>query len=96
MSVLVDEESRAEILNRLRRAEGQLRGIQRMIESGQPGIDIASQMVAVRRALDSTYVHMTVSLMEQEMGQRLGDDNKRRKHIGEIVVELQGMLAKVR
>jgi DNA-binding FrmR family transcriptional regulator len=67
-----------------------------MIETGQPGIDIASQMVAVRRALDSTYVHMTVSLIEQEMGQRLGDDNKRRKQIGEIVGELQGMLAKVR
>jgi DNA-binding FrmR family transcriptional regulator len=96
MSVLVDEESRSELLNRLRRAEGQLRGIQRMIETGQPGIDIASQMVAVRRALDSTYVHMTVSLIEQEMGQRLGDDNKRRKQIGEIVGELQGMLAKVR
>ena len=96
MSVLNDEESRAEILNRLRRAEGQLRGIQRMIETGQPGIDVASQMVAVRRALDSTYVHMTVSLIEQEMGQRLGDDTKRRKQIGEIVGELQGLLAKVR
>lgn len=96
MSVLVDEDSRTELLNRLRRAEGQLRGIQRMIESGQPGIDIASQMVAVRRALDSTYVHMTVCLMEQEMGQRLGDDSRRRKQIGEIVGELQGMLAKVR
>ena len=96
MSVLVDEDSRAELVNRLRRAEGQLRGIQRMIESGQPGIDVASQMVAVRRALDSTYVHMTVSLMEQEMGHRLGDDHKRRKQIGELVGELQGMLAKVR
>jgi DNA-binding FrmR family transcriptional regulator len=61
MSVLVDEQSRSEMLNRLKRAEGQLRGIQRMIESGQPGIDVASQLVAVRRALDSTYVHMTVS-----------------------------------
>ena len=58
MSVLVDEQSRSEMLNRLKRAEGQLRGIQRMIESGQPGIDVASQLVAVRRALDSTYVHM--------------------------------------
>ena len=71
MSVLVDEQSRTEMLNRLKRAEGQLRGIQRMIESGQPGIDIASQLVAVRRALDSTYVHMTVSLVEKELGKSL-------------------------
>ena len=96
MSVLVDEQSRSEVLNRLKRAEGQLRGIQRMIESGQPGIDIASQLVAVRRALDSTYVHMTVSLVEQELGNRLGDDARKRKQIGEVLTELQSLLAKVR
>ena len=87
MSVLVDEQSRSEILNRLKRAEGQLRGIQRMIESGQPGIDVASQLVAVRRALDSTYVHMTVSLVEQELGSRLGGDARGRKQIGEVLGE---------
>src|ERR1700712_2471226 len=92
MSVLVDEQSRSEILNRLKRAEGQLRGIQRMVESGQPGIDIASQLVAVRRALDSTYVHMTVSLVEQELGNRLGDDTRRRKQIAEVLAELTALL----
>jgi DNA-binding FrmR family transcriptional regulator len=96
MSVLVDEQSRSEILNRLKRAEGQLRGIQRMIESGQPGIDVASQLVAVRRALDSTYVHMTVSLVEQELGNKFGDDAKRRKQIAEVLGELTALLAKVR
>jgi DNA-binding FrmR family transcriptional regulator len=96
MSVLVDEQSRNELLNRLKRAEGQLRGIQRMIESGQPGIDVASQLVAVRRALDSTYVHMTVSLVEQELGNRLGDDARRRKQIAEVLGELTALLAKVR
>ena len=96
MSVHVDEQSRSEMLNRLKRAEGQLRGIQRMIESGQPGIDVASQLVAVRRALDSTYVHMTVSLVEQELGSRLGGDSRGRKQIGEVLGELTALLAKVR
>lgn len=96
MSVLVNEQSRSEILNRLKRAEGQLRGIQRMIESGQAGIDVASQMVAVRRALDSTYVHMTVSLIDQELGQKLGGDARGRKQIAEVMVELTGLLGKVR
>jgi DNA-binding FrmR family transcriptional regulator len=96
MSVLASEQSRSELLNRLKRAEGQLRGIQRMIESGQPGIDVASQLVAVRRALDSTYVHMTVSLVEQDLGNRLGDDARKRKQIGEVIGDLSALLAKVR
>jgi len=96
MSVLVDEQSRSELLNRLKRAEGQLRGIQRMIETGQPGIDVASQLVAVRRALDSTYVHMTISLVEQELGNRLGGDSRSRKQINEVLEELTSLLAKVR
>ena len=96
MSVLVDEQNHSEMLNRLKRAEGQLRGIQRMIESGQPGIDIASQLVAVRRALDSTYVHMTVSLVEQELSSRLGGDARGRKQMGEVLGELTQLLAKVR
>ena len=32
MSVLTDAAARTDVLNRLRRAEGQLRGIQRMVE----------------------------------------------------------------
>ncbi|HEX7686751.1 MAG TPA: metal-sensing transcriptional repressor [Burkholderiaceae bacterium] len=84
------------MLNRLKRAEGQLRGIQRMIESGQPGIDIASQLVAVRRALDSTYVHLTVSLVEQELGSRVGSDARGRKHVAEVLGELTALLSKVR
>ena len=46
MNMLADDASRTDLLNRLKRAEGQLRGIQRMIEEGQPCMDIASQMAA--------------------------------------------------
>ena len=35
MSTLADTATRTDLLNRLKRAEGQLRGIQRMIEEGQ-------------------------------------------------------------
>ena len=72
MSELADQKSRQDLLNRLKRAEGQLRGIQRMIEEDQPCLDIASQMAAVRKALDSTYVRMTVCFMQQELQARLG------------------------
>ncbi len=72
MAALTDETSRTELINRLKRAEGQLRGIQRMIEEGESCLDIASQMAAVRKALDSTYVRMTVCFMQQELAPRLG------------------------
>jgi DNA-binding FrmR family transcriptional regulator len=96
MSNLNDEKSRHDILNRLKRAEGQLRGIQRMIEEGQPCIDVAGQMAAVRKALDSTYVRMTVCFMEQELGAKIGDNAKTRKQLTEVLDDVQVLLGKVR
>lgn len=96
MSMLSDEKNRTDLLNRLKRAEGQLRGIQRMIEEGQPCLDIAGQMAAVRKALDSTYVRMTVCFMEQELGARLGDSSESRQQLAEVLGEVQTLLGKVR
>ncbi len=96
MAVLTDEKSRTDLLNRLKRAEGQLRGIQRMIEEGQPCLDIASQMAAVRKALDSTYVRMTVCFMEQELGARLGPETAAQVHLGPMLEDVQTLLGKVR
>lgn len=42
------------ILNRLKRAEGQLRGIQKMIEDEQECIDIVTQLTAVRSSINRT------------------------------------------
>ena len=71
MSVLTNEASRTDILNRLKRAEGQLRGVQRMIDEGEPCLKVAQQLSAVRKALDSTFVRMTVCYLEQELDARL-------------------------
>lgn len=94
MSMLTDEKSRTDLLNRLKRAEGQLRGIQRMIEEGQACLDIASQMAAVRKALDSTYVRMTVCFMEQELAQRLG--GSKHGELSAVLDDVQTLLGKVR
>ena len=96
MAQLQDESSRTDLLNRLKRAEGQLRGIQRMIESGEPCLDIASQMAAVRKALDSAYVRMTVCFMQQELQQRLQLDDKSEGELGTLLDEVQTLLGKVR
>ena len=96
MAMLTDDKTRTDLLHRLKRAEGQLRGVQRMIEEGQPCLDIASQMAAVRKALDSTYVRMTVCFMQQELGARLGGGDKGRAQLAEVLDEVQTLLGKVR
>lgn len=96
MAQLQDESSRNDLLNRLKRAEGQLRGIQRMIESGEACLDIASQMAAVRKALDSAYVRMTVCFMQQELRQKLGVSDEQVPELTHMLDEVQTLLGKVR
>jgi DNA-binding FrmR family transcriptional regulator len=45
------ERDKADLLNRLKRAEGQTRGVQRMIEEGRDCEAILQQLTAVRSAL---------------------------------------------
>jgi DNA-binding FrmR family transcriptional regulator len=96
MSELVDTKARTDLLNRLKRAEGQLRGVQRMIEEGQSCMDIATQMAAVRKALDSTYVRMTVCFMQQELQARLSTGGAADGRIDGVLNDVQGLLAKIR
>ena len=96
MSKFTDESSRTDLLNRLKRAEGQLRGIQRMIETGEPCIDIASQMAAVRKALDSAYVRMTVCYMQQELQSRLPAGEAGQDELTAVLEDVQTLLGKVR
>ena len=44
--------SREALLNRLRRVEGQIRGIQRMIENGRDCESVITQLGAVRSAIE--------------------------------------------
>jgi len=100
----LDNDARTDILNRLKRAEGQLRGIQRMIEAGEPCQPVAVQMSAVRKALDSTWLRMVRCLMAQELNERLGsvdtDDATATAQTPEVVDavldQMEAMLGKLR
>lgn len=48
-----DDKTKKNLLHRLNRIEGQVRGIQRMIEADQYCLDILNQISAVRSALNS-------------------------------------------
>ena len=48
----VDEGATVDVIKRLRRAEGQIRGVIAMLESGRDCADVVTQLAAVSRALD--------------------------------------------
>jgi len=49
---MINPETKKEALLRLRKIEGQIRGIQRMVEKERYCIDIINQITAAQRALD--------------------------------------------
>jgi DNA-binding FrmR family transcriptional regulator len=54
----LDERKRAEFQGRLRRIEGQTRGIQRMIDEGRECLEIIDQLAAVKAAANALSVDM--------------------------------------
>ena len=95
MTVLTNEASRTEVLNRLRRAEGQIRGVQRMIEEGESCLKIGQQFSAVRKALDSTYLRMTMCFMEQELEARMRPDESQKTDLDLMLKDMETLLARM-
>lgn len=50
---------------RLRRIEGQVKGIQRMLEEGRPCEDVITQVMAARAALDKVALSVMADHMEE-------------------------------
>lgn len=92
---LTDDRLRTDLLNRLKRAEGQLRGIQRMLEDAQPRDQVAGQLAAVRKALDSAYVRLTLGVLEEELGARVGAGDRGWQLVA-LLDEMKGLLTKLR
>jgi DNA-binding FrmR family transcriptional regulator len=61
----VDDEAVSAVLNRLRRAQGQLAGVIAMVESGRDCAEVVTQLAAVSRALDRAGFKIVASGMRQ-------------------------------
>lgn len=61
----LDHDAVGAVVNRLRRAEGQLAGVVRMLEAGRDCEDIVTQLAAVSRALDKAGFAIIASGLEQ-------------------------------
>ncbi len=47
-----------EVINRLKRIEGQVRGLIEMVDTSRPCEDVAQQMSAARKAMDKAFYRM--------------------------------------
>jgi DNA-binding FrmR family transcriptional regulator len=62
-------ENRAAHVKRLRRVEGQIRGLQRMVESDEYCIDVLTQVSAATKALES----FALALLEEHLAHCVAD-----------------------
>lgn len=79
MRICSDAQKRA-LTNRLRRIEGQLRGIEEMIEKGDDCVAIAGQLSAAKSALSQTLSSLALCAIEAAAVQKgKGDSDAIRK-----------------
>jgi CsoR family transcriptional regulator, copper-sensing transcriptional repressor len=64
-TIVSEEEERKRIINRLRRLEGQIRGLQTMVESGQECDAVLTQVMAAKSALNQVGLHIIGHAMKQ-------------------------------
>ena len=69
-----DNEQTARLVNRLRRVEGQARGLQRMIETGRPCEEVFTQLAATKAALDRVGVLLISVKMRECLTEEASED----------------------
>ncbi len=70
------KERKMELLNRLKRAEGQLRGVQKMIEEDADCVAIAAQLAAARSANHQTFGAFAACAVAESSAQKKGSENQ--------------------
>jgi len=70
---------------RLKRVEGQIRGVLRMIENDEPCNDIAQQLAAARNALDRAFFEMMACSIESEIIESTESDASKHARVSEIL-----------
>ncbi len=69
-----DARQKADMLKRLARVEGQLRGVQKLIDGDADCEKVLQQMTASRKALDRAFFEMMACLIESSVVAEEGQD----------------------
>ena len=86
--VFATEADRKKLLGRLARVEGQIRGVQRLIEAGKDCELVAQQLAAARGALNKAFFELIACAFES----KLGDDTS--PEVRERLGKMSSLLAK--
>ncbi len=86
--VALNPEDMSAVANRLRRAQGQIGGILRMIEGGRDCTDIVTQLSAVNRALDKAGFAIVASGLKQCLTEPDGADSMDTKAMEKLFLSL--------
>jgi DNA-binding FrmR family transcriptional regulator len=83
----VRSEQKEALLRRLKRIEGQVRGLQRMVEEERYCIDILTQLAAVQRALEAVELEILDEHVRHCVGGALasGDEAEAREKTDELL-----------
>ena len=87
----MQRDDKPRLLNRLKRIEGQVRGVARMIEDDRYCIDVLTQLQAVRAALSRVETEM----LKDHLGHCIesaivrGDQTEQRQKAGELIELLE-------
>jgi DNA-binding FrmR family transcriptional regulator len=73
----IDEDAVVDVVKRLRRAEGQIRGVIAMLEDGRDCADVVTQLAAVSRALDRAGFRVIASGLQQCVAAQADGEDQR-------------------
>jgi len=84
-------DNKPSLVNRLRRIEGQVRGLARMIEEDRYCIDVLTQLQAVRAALARVETEMLKAHLDHCIESAIvsGDQQEQRQKAGELIALLE-------
>ncbi len=77
-----------DVLLRLRKVEGQVRGLQRMIEEGKDCADVVHQLSAARKALDKVGFLILTHRMQECMAGKSGESERSMEEAMQLFLSL--------
>ena len=86
--VELNPEELGAVVNRLRRAEGQIGGVLRMIEQGRDCKDIVTQLVAVNHALDRAGFAIIATSLKQCLAEPGGAESEDAQSLEKLFLSL--------
>jgi DNA-binding FrmR family transcriptional regulator len=87
MPVIRDPKHKHDLVMRLKRIEGQLRGIQSMIAAGEDCAKVAQQLGAGRKALDKAFFNVLACAIQAQPDVAARSAERRIEHAAELLAK---------